>query len=101
MIAHIVLLSLTDKPGSKLAEVTAGLAALQAKMPGMSGFSHGVNHDFEHLSPDCDYGFIAMFADEAALATYAQDEEHKTLGARLVSLCQGGKAGLMVVDLAV
>jgi hypothetical protein len=101
MIGHIVLLSLADEPGEELAGVMVGLADLQTKMPGMSAFQHGVNHDFEHLSPDCDYGFIAMFEDEVALATYAQDEEHKALGTRLVSLCRGGKAGLMVVDLAV
>lgn len=102
MIAHVVMMRLA--PGhdaGELAEVMGGLQAVMDRLPGALGFEHGPNRDFETLSPGWDAGFICRFADAAALAVYAADPAHKALGARLVALCAGGVAGLMVIDLDV
>ncbi len=102
MIAHIVMMRLA--PGhdaGELAAVMDGLGQVVARLPGAIAFEHGPNRDFENLSPGWDAGFICRFADAAALAVYAADPTHKALGARLVALCAGGVAGLMVIDLDV
>ncbi len=102
MILHIVGLSL--RPETDLVQVQkvmAGLAALQPQLSGWVGFAHGPNLDLEGLSPELDYGFVCTFDHRADLERYAMDARHKALGAELVALCQGGKAGIKVVDIAV
>ncbi|MGZ9809441.1 Dabb family protein [Pseudoroseicyclus sp. H15] len=100
MIAHVVLLALRDDHDPvELQTVMDGLAAL--KLPGFDSFRHGPNIDAEGKSPGYPYGFVATFADRAALATYAADPGHKALGARLAALCTGGGAGIFVADLDV
>lgn len=101
MIAHIVVLSLANRPGAELADVMAGLAGLQNALPGLLDFKHGENLDFEAMSPEYDYGFIATFESAQALADYAENETHRALGARLVALCREGRAGLKVIDLSI
>lgn len=97
MIQHIVMLGLLDGyDAGELDTVMRGLAALD--LPGFIGFSHGANRDFEGKSPDYPYGFIGTFTDAAALKLYAADPDHQALGARLVSLC-GGADAIMVIDL--
>lgn len=100
MIRHIVMLRLKDgyDPVELLAVLT-GLATLD--LPGLVGFEHGPNRDFEGKSQDYPYGFVCSFTDQAALQLYAGDAQHRALGARLVALCEGGADGIMVVDLDV
>ncbi|NCO85249.1 MAG: Dabb family protein [Rhodobacterales bacterium] len=102
MIAHVVMMRLA--PGhdtGELAAVMEGLGQVMGRLSGALGFEHGVNRDYENLSPGWDAGFICRFTDAAALATYAADPEHRALSQRLLALCAGGLAGLMVIDLDV
>ncbi|MBL4813365.1 MAG: Dabb family protein [Rhodobacteraceae bacterium] len=102
MIEHIVMCKL--KPGHAAAElgaVMAGLTALVGEVAGFESFSHGQNIDLEGKSADVHYGFIGRFATQSALETYATYPAHVALGARLVALCEGGGAGIVVYDLKV
>ena len=99
MIRHVVALSLSDPAGRDLAAVMDGLAALVGAIPGFTGFAHGPNRDAEGKSPEYPYGFICDFADRAALDRYGADPRHVALGQRLVALCRGGGAGVLVFDL--
>jgi hypothetical protein len=47
------------------------------------------------------HGFVADFADWAALETYQQHPDHKRVGAALVASAQGGIEGILVFDLPV
>lgn len=100
MIRHIVMLELAaDAQADELAAVMDGLAALSSDIPGWIGFAHGPNRDFEGKSARYPYGFTCDFTDADALHRYAGDARHQALGARLVGLCEGGAAGIMVIDL--
>ncbi|WP_299300936.1 Dabb family protein [uncultured Litoreibacter sp.] len=102
MILHSVYLRLpqgTDR--TELETVMTGLKQLCKDMVGCTGFQHGPNRDFEGKSHGYPYGFIAQFRDRDALATYAENPEHKALGGRLVSLCDGGADGIVVYDIEV
>ncbi|WP_342077899.1 Dabb family protein [Yoonia sp. SS1-5] len=101
MIRHIVLLNLApDHDAAALQSVMVGLDDLRADLPGFVHFEHGPNRDFENMSPDYDYGFICHFIDAAQSQAYLVNPVHQALGTRLVALCAGGVAGIMVVDLA-
>ncbi len=102
MIAHVVTMRLKARHDpAELAQVMQGLAALTGRIPGMLDFAHGPNLDLEGLSRGAGAGFVARFRDRAALAAYAADPGHRALGARLVALCRGGRAGLTVHDLEI
>ncbi len=102
MIRHIVLLDLPEgHDQDELGAIMAGLDALQGKIAGLSRFCHGRNRDFEGMSPDCAYGFICEFDDETTSQAYLAHADHQALGARLVALCKGGAAGVIVIDLDV
>ena len=100
MIEHIVMMKLSkNHDTTELAAVMAGLADLMTRLPGAGRFVLGPNRDFENLSPGFSAGFIGTFDSPAALATYADHPDHKALATRLVALCEGGVAGIMVFDL--
>lgn len=101
MIHHIVMLDLpSGYDAHALADVMLGLADLGLDIDGFVGFSHGPNKDFEGMSPDCAYGFICTFTDQATSMSYLANTKHQALGARLVALCRGGADGITVVDMA-
>jgi hypothetical protein len=98
MILHTVLLALKpDHDGDDLDKIMAGLGGL--KLDGFTAFHHGANIDAEGKTPAYPYGFVCTFADRAALDRYATNPDHRALGARLVALCQGGGAGILVSDI--
>ena len=100
MIKHVVMLHLrADYDSAELVAVMAGLDGLE--IPGFTDFAHGVNRDLENKTPDYPYGFICTFNDLDALRRYQADPVHQALGQRLVALCAGGAAGIMVMDLDV
>lgn len=100
MIRHIVLLNLVQgfEP-RELESVMERLASLVGDISGFVAFSHGPNRDYENKSVDYPYGFVCDFTDRAALEAYANDPRHQALGARLVTLCTGGAAGIFVADI--
>jgi hypothetical protein len=100
MIRHCVMLRLRrDHDPAELRAVMRGLGTLVGRIDGFEGFSHGPNLDAEGKSPDYPHGFICDLADRDALDRYAADAGHRALGARLVALCAGGAAGIVVYDL--
>ena len=102
MIQHIVMLNPASEDGlSKMVAAMGILAEVGAKIPGMTGFQHGPNRDFEGKSQAYPYGFICTFTDKAALDAYAADPDHQRAGGILVANCAGGHEGIFVVDLEV
>ena len=77
------------------------LACLQEKITGMESFQFGPNLDFEKKSQDYSDGFIVTFTNPQALEEYAKHPDHVRAGGHLVSLCEGGRDGIMVFDLDV
>ena len=101
MIRHCVMLNLQNDMQEELQTVLTGLADLVQRLEGCGGFVAGPNRDFEGKSPNHPFGFMFDAKDEVALQVYADHPEHKALGAKLVSLCQGGADGIIVYDIEV
>ncbi len=102
MIRHIVLTKF--KPGTpeeRIAEIYEGLSALTKTLPGAQTFTGGRSESPENIERGYMHGFVIDFDDWAALKTYADNPEHKALGAALVENAVGGIDGILVVDLDV
>lgn len=100
MIRHCVFLRLKrDYDAGALQTAFDGLAAVADRLAGATGFVAGPNLDFEGKSQEYPAGFTIDFTSADALQTYANDPEHQSLGAQLVSQCVGGAAGIIVYDL--
>ena len=101
MIRHIVLARFRDTtPESEIAAILAELDALRAHLPGMLNFHGGANVSPEGLARGYSHAFTVDFADAAARDAYLADPAHKAAGGRLVAACEGGVAGILVVDFA-
>ncbi|MBF9045083.1 Dabb family protein [Rhodobacterales bacterium HKCCE4037] len=102
MLIHTVLLSpAPDAAEGSFAEAMMILEEVADRLPGLSGFVHGPNRDFEGKSQAYPYGFTCLFDDEAAMQAYVDDPEHQRAGAMLVANCAGGADGIFVSDLEV
>jgi hypothetical protein len=102
MLIHTVLLEpSSDTSQAAFDEAMVILASVAARLPGMVGFHHGPNRDFENKSANYTYGFTCLFDDQNALEAYASDDEHKRAGGMLVANCRGGADGIFVSDLEV
>lgn len=100
MIRHCVMLKLKpDASTAQLNKVMHALAELVDKLDGCSGFCAGPNRDYENKSPAYRYGFTFDARNPKALAAYAVDPEHQSLGAELVDMCIGGADGIVVYDI--
>lgn len=99
MIRHIVLIRFRpDVTEAQAAALLAPLAALSHRL----GFAAtwGRSESPEQMERGYMHGFIADFADWAALAAYQGDAGHKAFGAGLVAHAGGGIDGILVFDLA-
>lgn len=102
MIRHCVMLRLAPKADrARLDRVMLSLGDLVEKLDGCSNFCAGPNRDYEGKSPDIAYGFTLDADNAKALAAYAVHPQHQALGAKLVALCEGGPAGIIVYDIEV
>ncbi len=102
MIRHIVLTRFkSDTTEDRIAEIYAGLATLVENLPGAQNFTGGRSHSPEQMERGYMHGFIIDFDSWAALQTYADNPQHKALGAQLVSHAVGGIEGILVLDLEV
>lgn len=100
MIRHIVLVRFRPDLGEdRIAALLAPLGPLSARL----GFAAtwGRSESPEKIERGFLHGFIADFADWAALEAYQNDPEHKAFGAGLVAHAQGGLDGILVFDLPV
>ncbi|MCZ8334216.1 MAG: Dabb family protein [Rhodobacteraceae bacterium] len=99
MIRHIVLIRFRpDIPEETAAALLAPLGPLSERL----GFTAtwGRSESPEQIERGYLHGFVADFADWAALAAYQADDGHKAFGAGLVAHAQGGIDGILVFDLA-
>lgn len=102
MLEHCVFCDIPDSvPQARIDGIVARFAALVGQVPGMTGFSAGINRDFEAKSGRYRHGFICRFTDRTAHLAYENHPEHQAAGAELVSICTGGHAGIIVFDLEV
>jgi hypothetical protein len=100
MIRHIVLTRFKpDASAEAISGIYAGLADVVARHSGASGFCAGRSNSPEQMERGYQHGFTVDFNDWAALAAYADDPEHRALGAQLVAMAQDGLAGLIVLDI--
>ncbi|MFA8387379.1 MAG: Dabb family protein [Pelagibaca sp.] len=100
MILHCVFCAFRADTNTEMRHaILSDLERFSLALDGVLGFDHGPNGDFEGKSQQVTDGFVIRFRDRAALAVYADHPTHKSLGARLCDLCDGGAAGIMVVDL--
>ena len=100
MIRHIVLTRFRyDVDESTIADICSGLAAVADRLDGAHDFAGGPSNSPEDLERGYTHGFTIDFDDHAALAAYADDPEHQALGSQLVANAEGGRNGLLVVDL--
>ena len=102
MIRHIVLIRFrTDMPETAIAAIFADLHAIRAKLPGVLAITSGRSESPEQIERGYMHGFVADFADWAALAAYQTHPDHKRVGAALVAAAIGGIDGILVFDLPV
>jgi hypothetical protein len=100
MIRHIVLFKLReDVREGELQKIFDGLAALRHAVPGMIDFHGSENFSPEGLNRGYSHGFTIDFMDVKARDTYLVDPEHKALGEKLTAVADGGKSGLLVLDI--
>jgi hypothetical protein len=100
MIRHIVLFKpRKDLRDGELQKIFDGLAALRHAIPGMVDFHGSENYSPEGMTRGYSQGFTIDFMDVKARDAYLVDPEHKALGEQLCSASEGGREGLLVIDL--
>lgn len=102
MIRHIVLTKFKpDVSEGTIADIYAGLSTLTDTLPGARNFTGARSESPEQIERGYMHGFVIDFDDWDALQTYADNPDHKALGARLVENAVGGIDGILVLDLHV
>lgn len=102
MIRHIVLIRFrAEVSEAAIADIFADLHAIKAKLPGLLAITSGRSESPEQIERGYLHGFVADFADWAALAAYQDHPDHKRVGSSLVANAVGGIDGILVFDLAV
>lgn len=102
MILHCVFLRFKSAvQAQEKQEIYEALSALIGKVPGMIDVKHGPNVSPEGLNSGFRDGFIVRFEDAEARDAYLVHPDHVAIGDRIVSLTDGGLAGLMVFDMDV
>lgn len=103
MIRHIVAMRRrAETSDDTLDQIYRDLAALNGHIGGILDFRHFRNvsveapvvHGFKDL-------FWFDFRDEAVRDAYLEHPAHKAVGARIVAACEGGPAGLLVMDVQI
>ena len=102
MIRHIVLIRFrADVTEDAIAAIFGDLHAIKAKLPGVLAITSGRSESPEQIERGYMHGFVADFADWAALAAYQDHPDHKRVGTSLVANAIGGIDGILVFDLPV
>ncbi|MEO1092187.1 MAG: Dabb family protein [Pseudomonadota bacterium] len=100
MILHCVLMKVrSDAAAGELDSVFDALAALRQRIDGFLAMTAGADTSFEGIARDHTHAFVITFRDREAHLAYHHHPEHEAAGQRLVALCDGGLAGITVVDL--
>ena len=99
MIRHIVLVKFrSDITDSDKQAIYDKLNALRDRVSGILAASFGANVSPEGFAQGFDDGFSMDFESAAARDAYLVDPEHRKVGPQLVSMLEGGRAGLLVFD---
>lgn len=102
MIRHIVLIRFQPSVSEdRIAGLFAELHRIKGKVPGLLAITSGKSEGPEEIERGYMHGFVADFADWAALQAYQDHPDHKRLGAGLVAAAEGGIDGILVFDLPV
>jgi len=103
MIRHHVLIRFRkDVPAAEIQAIFDQLAALRAHLDGIQDYRFGPNVSPEdHVVHGFRHAFWFDFADAAARDAYLVDPAHKAAGGRLVAAAEGGRDGLVVLDMEV
>jgi hypothetical protein len=100
MIRHIVFVKFpADARTETIDAIFRQLDDLRSVLPGMLSFKGGANVSPEGLSRGFAHAFVADFVDVAARDAYLIHPAHKAAGAKLVAAADGGRDGLIVVDI--
>jgi hypothetical protein len=100
MIRHIVLIKFQpDVSDDKIAGIFADLHKIRNVLPGVLSITSGRSESPEEIERGYMHGFVADFADWAALAAYQDHPDHKRVGTALVANAVGGLDGILVFDL--
>jgi hypothetical protein len=78
-----------------------GLRALKSKVDGLVAMSFSANVSREGLNKGFGHAFTMDFRDAAARDAYLVHPDHKAAGSKLVAALEGGRDGLIVVDLEI
>jgi quinol monooxygenase YgiN len=102
MIRHIVLIRFRPEASEKkIAAIFADLHRIKKVLPGVLSITSGRSESPEKIERGFMHGFVADFADWAALAAYQEHPDHKRVGAALVANAVGGLGGILVFDLPI
>jgi quinol monooxygenase YgiN len=102
MIRHIVLIRFRPEVSEeRIAAIFADLHKIKSVLPGVLSVTSGRSESPERIERGFMHGFVADFADWAALAAYQEHPDHKRVGAALVANAVGGLDGILVFDLPV
>lgn len=102
MIRHIVLIRFRhDLSEDDIADIWRELHAIEGRISGLIEITSGRSESPEKIERGYLHGFVADFADWAALAAYQEHPDHRRLGQRLVDNAEGGLDGILVFDLPV
>ena len=102
MIRHIVLIRFRpDVSGETIEAIFADLQQIKNVLPGVLSITCGASESPEKIERGFMHGFVADFADWAALAGYQAHPDHKRIGTALVANAVGGLDGILVFDLPI
>jgi hypothetical protein len=100
MIRHIVLVKFrADVTPAERTAIFEALASLKDRIDGLVGTSFGPNVSPEGKDLGFADGFVMDFRDAAARDAYLVDAEHQRLGGVMVAALEGGRDGLIVIDI--
>ncbi len=100
MIRHIVLTKFKPHISEKqISGIYSDLHALTKKLSGAHRFFGGRSESPENIERGYMHGFVIDFDSWDALQQYADNPEHKALGAQLVENAVGGIDGILVLDI--
>ncbi len=99
-VTHIVLCKFAPTtPEAEINALWADIEALKKVIHGMTDARFGTNISPEGLNQGHGHGFVITFVDGAARDAYLVHPDHTKAGGRLVAACEGGIAGITVVDI--
>jgi hypothetical protein len=99
MIVHMVLLRIRRNVQMREVEqVFAAVAALQKRIPGISGVSWGANNSPTGLAHGFTHGFCVGFRDVAARNACLPHPEHQRVNSMIAGIVEGGTEGVLEFD---